>query len=138
MNHAVRTLWLASAVAALFLVTLVPVIGQGGAPQLDRMRGLPGVDQFQKMQTALQGPPAVVSGGVNVTWAPDAKSFTYTTAGKSYKYDITTMRAEVTGDAPAAGAAGGRGAGGRAGGAPPAGGRQGGVGGGRGGPSLAT
>jgi len=134
MNHAFRTLWLASAVAALFLVTLVPVVAQGpGAPQLDRMRGLPGVEQFQKMQTALQGPPAVVSGGVNVTWAADAKSFTYSTAGKSYKYDLATMRAEVTGDAPAAGAAGGRGAGGgRAGGGPPAGGRQGGVGAGRG------
>ncbi len=50
--------------------------------QLDRLKALPGVDQFQKMQAALQGGPAVVSGAVNVAWAEDGKSFTYKTAGK--------------------------------------------------------
>jgi dipeptidyl-peptidase-4 len=95
----------------------------------DRLRAMPGYDQFQKMQAAMQGGPAVVSGAVLPAWAEDGKSFSYSTGGKAYKFDLTAMRAEVTGDAPAAGA--GRGAGpGRAGGAPPAGGRQG--GGGRG------
>ena len=39
------------------------------APPLDRLVGMPGVDQFQKMQAALQGPPAVVSGALSVSWA---------------------------------------------------------------------
>ena len=34
------------------------------APALDRLVGMPGVDQFLKMQAALQGPPAVVSGAL--------------------------------------------------------------------------
>ena len=144
MKSPLRSVWL-SVASLLLVVTIVPTGAQGrggGAPQqLDRLRGLPGVDQFQKMQTALQGGPAVVSGALNVTWAPDGKSFTYSTAGKSYKYDLTTMRAEEVGEPAAAeaGAAGAPGRGGRAGGgAPPAGGRQGGGGRGAGEPAAAA
>jgi dipeptidyl-peptidase-4 len=96
----------------------------------DRLRTMPGYEQFQKMQAAMQGGPAVISGAVTPSWAEDGKSFTYATAGKAYKFDLVAMRAEETGDAPVGGGAG-RGAGpGRAGGAPPAAGRAG--GGGRG------
>ena len=49
------------------------------APALDRLVGMPGVDQFLKMQAALQGPPAVVSGALMVSWAADGKSFSYAT-----------------------------------------------------------
>jgi dipeptidyl-peptidase-4 len=95
----------------------------------DRLRTMPGFDQFSKMQAAMQGGPAVISGAITPAWADDGKSFTYATAGKAYKFDLTTMRAVETGEAPVAGP--GRGAGpGRAGGGPPAAGRQG--GGGRG------
>ncbi|HEX5069181.1 MAG TPA: DPP IV N-terminal domain-containing protein [Vicinamibacterales bacterium] len=121
-----RSLSLMGAALGLALM-IVPMHAQ------DRLRTMPGYDQFQKMQTAMQGGPAVISGAVTPTWAEDGKSFTYSAAGKAYKFDLATMRAEVTGDAPVAGA--GRGAGpGRAGGAPPAGGRQG--GGGRGAAQL--
>lgn len=43
----------------------------------DRLAKMPGVEQFQKMRTALTG-GAFVSGAITPTWADDAKSFTYT------------------------------------------------------------
>jgi dipeptidyl-peptidase-4 len=72
----------------------------------DRLPGMPGYEQYLTMQAALRETPAMVSGAVNVTWAEDGKSF-----------DLATMQATVTGDAPAGGV-GGRGAfgGGRGGG----------------------
>src|SRR5512147_1023973 len=81
----------------------------------DRLKAMPGYDQYVKMQPQLQG--TVVSGAVNVTWAGDGKSFTYNTGGKAYQFDLATMQAVVTGDAPVAAAGAGRGAGGR--GVPP-------------------
>jgi len=84
----------------------------------DRLRGMPGFDQFQKMQTALQGGgQAFVSGAINPAWAADGKSFTYTLSGKNYKFDVSSMQAMETGSAAPAQGRGGRG--GR--GTPPAG-----------------
>ena len=138
-RRAVLALALAAAVVALFATRPGAQAPGGQAQPLDRLKALPGVDQFQKMQAALQGGPAVVSGAVSVTWAEDGKSFTYNTGGKAHRYDLATTSDAVTGDAPAGGAGGGRGAGagGRGGvvGAPPAG-RQG--GGGRGAGQTAT
>ena len=119
------------------------------APALDRLAGMPGVDQFLKMQAALQGPPAVVSGALTVSWAGDGKSFTYASAGKQYQFDLATLTAAETGEAPAnAGGLGARGGAGRGGGrggqgvtgAPPPGGTQGvpPAGRGRGGPASAA
>ena len=73
---------------------------------------MPGYDQFAKMQPLLPG--AVASGAINALWAADGRSFTYSTAGKAYRFDLTTMKAVETGDAPAGGRGGfpGRGAGG--------------------------
>ena len=87
----------------------------------DRLAKMPGVEQFQKMPTALAG-GAFVSGAITPVWAPDGKSFTYTHAGSRFTFDVATMAAVNEGPAPA-GAAGGRG--GRAGGPPAAGGRGG-------------
>jgi hypothetical protein len=112
-------------------LALVPLGAQAPAPQsLDRLRGMPGVDQFQKMQAALQGAPAVVSGALAVTWAEDGKSLTYSRGMTGYRYDLATMAAVETGAAPPVEGGAGRGRGaGRAGGAPPAaGGGQGGRG----------
>jgi dipeptidyl-peptidase-4 len=80
----------------------------------DRLKAMPGYDQFTKMQPQLQG--TVVSGAVTPTWNADGQSFTYATGGKAYRFDLATMKPVETGDAPVA-AAGGRGA--RGGGAPP-------------------
>jgi dipeptidyl-peptidase-4 len=92
----------------------------------DRLKSMPGYDTFTKMQGLLQQGPAFVSGALTVTWESGGRSFTYATGGKAYRYDLATMSATVTGDAPAAA---GPGRGGRGGvppaGPPPAGGRAG-------------
>jgi hypothetical protein len=83
----------------------------------DRIKDMPGHDQFTKMQPQITG--SVTPGSLGVTWAGDGKNFTYNFGGKSYKFDTATRETTVTGDAPEpAGNAGGRG--GRAG-EPPAG-----------------
>ncbi len=85
----------------------------------DRLREMPGYQQYDKMRTLVG--TAVVSGALGVNWASDGKSFTWTRAGKAYQFDVVTMKLTETGDAPAQPAAGRRG--GR--GAPPAAGGQG-------------
>ena len=64
----------------------------------DRLREMPGYEQYTKMQPLLSG--AVVSGALNVTWTNDGKSFTYNHGGKAYQFDLATMKPTVTGDAP--------------------------------------
>ncbi len=82
----------------------------------DRLRTMTGYDQYTKMQPLISG--SVVSGALSVTWAADGKSFAYNYGGKAYRFDVATLQATVTGDAPAP-PAGGRGRGGQ----PPAAGR---------------
>ncbi len=108
-------------------VVLVGAVAFGARSDAqDRLSGMPGVEQFRKMQTAVQG-GAFVSGAITAAWADGAKSLTYTHDGSRYKFDVTTMAAVNEGPAPAD--ASGAGRGGRAGG-PPAGGGRGGRGGG--------
>src|SRR6187401_2697896 len=75
----------------------------------DRLPSMPGYDQSQKMQAALQGGAAFVSGSITPSWAPNAQSFTYTYAGKNYRLDIATLTPTETA-APQPGRGGGRGA----------------------------
>lgn len=105
-------------VSALVVVGMVASSGRFEAQ--DRLDRMPGVAEFRKMQTALQG-GAFVSGAITPTWAEDSRAFTYTHDGSRFRFDVGTMAAVNEGAVPA-GAAGGRG--GRAGG-PPAGGRAG-------------
>src|SRR6185436_20562583 len=92
--------------AALTTLLIAICISPMGAQ--DRLRAMPGVDQYQKMQPLLQG--TFVSGAIAPTWGADGQSFTYATAGKTYRFDLATLKATETGDAPAtAPAAGGRG-----------------------------
>src|SRR5688572_9873754 len=87
----------------------------------DRLRAMPGYEQFQKMQTGLRGAPAFVSGAITPAWTADGQSFSYAAAGKTYRFDIATMKPVETGTAPAgdgAGNRGGRGGGGGRGGEP--------------------
>ena len=68
----------------------------------DRLKTMPGYEQFQKMSPQIQeAQRTATSGALNVTWADDGKSFTYSTSGKSYRYDMAEMKAVETGDAPA-------------------------------------
>src|SRR6185436_2502234 len=112
MNTPRRLLF--AVLAAAVAVAIIPTQAQ------DRLRAMPGYDQFTKMQQALTGGPAVVSGAVSPTWAADGSSFTYNSAGKSYRFDVATLQATAT-DAPPpaaapAGGPGNRGAGNRTGG----------------------
>jgi dipeptidyl-peptidase-4 len=108
--------------AAVRVASFALVLGIGAVGAQDRLPAMPGYDQFMKMQAALQGGPAVVSGAINATWVDDGKAFTYAMGGKAYRFDLAAMMATETGEAPAnAGMgrggfpAGGRGQGGRGG-----------------------
>jgi dipeptidyl-peptidase-4 len=79
-----------AAVALAFVVplgsmTLATLVAQ------DRLKLMPGYEQFTKMQPQLQG--AFVSGAVqNVQWDADGRSFSYSAAGKRYRFDLAGMR----------------------------------------------
>jgi dipeptidyl-peptidase 4 len=107
---------------ALIATALLALAGVTAVLAQDRIKEMPGYDQFTRMQPQING--SVTPGSLGVTWAADGKSFTYNFAGKSYKYDTDTRQVAVTGDAPEP-AAGGRGARGGRGGQPPAAGRGG-------------
>src|SRR5262245_6963647 len=79
---------LAIVVAAVAAVAATPLAQ-------DRLRGMPGYDQFQKMQQSIQQ-NAIVSGvAAGVQWANDNSSFTYSVAGKASRFDVKTMTASA-------------------------------------------
>jgi dipeptidyl-peptidase-4 len=86
--------------AAIIQVTLVAQ---------DRLKTMPGYEQYQKMNGELQR--AVRPGNLTVTWK-DASTFEYPRDGKQYRFDIATKSAAEVGPAPEAAGRGGRGAGG--------------------------
>jgi len=106
----------------------------------DRLAGMPGYDQFTRIQpviTAAWGPQAPETSGAatNVAWSSDGRTVTYTASGKAYRFDVATKTAVETGQAIVGGGRGadrggarGAGGGGGRGQAPPAGaGRSGGM-----------
>src|SRR4030095_6199117 len=97
---------LAAGVIALAIVH-VPLRAQ------DRLKAMPGYDQYQKMAREIPG--SVKLGAVTVRWKEDGSSFEYAWNGKRYVYDIATKQAKESGDAPAP-TGGGRGGGGGGGG----------------------
>ncbi len=80
-----------------------------GAQAQDRVRSMPGYEQYQRVSAQMAG--AFKSGALNVTWTDDGKGFEYTRDGKRYRYDLKARRATPAGDAAAAGGRGGRGGG---------------------------
>ena len=89
----------------------------------DRLKSMPGYDQYQKMSREIPG--SVKLGSITAQWKDDSSSFDYTFDGKRYRFDVAAKQATALGEAPAgaAGQFGGRGRGGQ-GGAQPARGRQ--------------
>ena len=87
----------------------------------DRLKAMPGYEQFQKMSREIPG--SVKLGSLAVQWKEDGSSFEYAWDGKRYRYDVAAKQAAAIGEAPqGAFPGGGRGPGG--GQAAPARGRQ--------------
>jgi len=86
--------------AALLVVSLIGIqsIGIQSATAQDRLKTMPGYDQYEKMAGEYRG--AYVSGGVNATWADDSGSFEYAFNGKNYRFDVKKKAAvEIEGSA---------------------------------------
>ena len=61
----------------------------------DRLKTMPGYDQYQKMAGQILG--SVTSGAVNGTWVDSGKIFQYNWGGKLWRYDLAARtRAEAT------------------------------------------
>jgi dipeptidyl-peptidase-4 len=99
------------------LIVLTAVVCAYPSAQ-DRLKTMPGYEQFQKMSREIPG--SVKLGSVAAQWKEDGSSFEYAWDGKRYRYDIATKAVTLIGDAPATMPGGGRGRGGQA----PARGRQ--------------
>jgi dipeptidyl-peptidase 4 len=99
------------AVLSLALVAAVLQIPTGAQ---DRLKGMPGYEQYQKM-TAAVGNGAVRSGVINANWSDDGASFEYTFDGKRYRYDLATRNATDLGPAAPEPTGGRGGRGGRGG-----------------------
>ena len=98
------------AVPAIVLLAALLQVTPGAQ---DRLKGMPGYQQYQKMSGEIGS--ALKSGEVrSVAWAADGKSFEYVHDGKRYRYELSSRTPTALGDAPAP-PAGGRGRGGQGG-----------------------
>jgi dipeptidyl-peptidase-4 len=110
--------WLAATAGVAALFTAHPLAQ-------DRLPAMPGFAEFTKLQAAMQGGVFVSGAVTNVAWSGDGTSVSYDVAGKSYQFDLASMKAaESTGGRVSV--VTGRGLGGRQSG-PPAAGRSGGM-----------
>ena len=87
----------------------------------DRLKSMPGYDQYLKMSKEMAG--AVKPGSLSVSWK-DPLTFEYTKDSKIYRYDVAKKIATEVGPAPEQTAGGMRGAGARGQGGAPERGRQ--------------
>jgi dipeptidyl-peptidase-4 len=104
------------AVRAIAVAPLVLSLLQVTTGAQDRLKTMPGYQQYQKVVQEIPG--AIRLGSVAVTWSADGKSFDYTNDGKRYRYDVATRAATEIGAAEAPDGRGRGGRGGQAGGAP--------------------
>ena len=86
-----------SARIAGMLCLIVIFAGITRSTAQDRLKAMLGYDQYTKMQPIIN--QAFVTGALGVTWASDGKTFTYTQSGKTYRYDVATLKAAEGGDA---------------------------------------
>ena len=73
--------------ACLTLLGALPA----ASPGQDRLRTMPGYDQFQRMSSQMA--TAVRSGDLRATWVENGKALEYTLDGKRYRYDVATRKA---------------------------------------------
>src|SRR5579884_4173031 len=62
----------------------------------DRLKSMPGYDQYQRLSEEIPG--SVKMGTLNVTWK-DASTFEYNKDGKQYRFDIKSLKADEIGTA---------------------------------------
>ena len=76
----------------IFVTVLAAAVAATTLMAQDRLKLMPGFDNYSKMQPQLTG--TVVPGTVsNAQFSPDGKSLTFTAAGKSMRLDFATMNA---------------------------------------------
>src|SRR2546430_7147306 len=90
----------AAFVTAIFALAICALTAQ------DRLRSMSGYDQYQKVAPQIAG--SWVSGAIVPRWESNGRSFSYSFAGKAYRFDLATMSAAESNDIFAAGI-GGRG-----------------------------
>src|SRR4051794_14408918 len=80
-------------ISKTIVMSLVVVFGvvQSITLAQDRLKTMPGYEQYQKMKGEL--PNAVKPGSLFVTWKDGGNSFDYSRDGKTYHYDIATLKA---------------------------------------------
>lgn len=64
----------------------------------DKLKNMPGYDQYQKMASQIKG--AVDPGTLSVNWAEDGKSFEYVKEGKLWSYDVRKKEVTDMGQTP--------------------------------------
>ena len=64
----------------------------------DRLKSMPGYDQYQKMSKEIAG--AFKSGALSVTWKDAGATFEYQKDNIIYRYDIATKTSTEVGPAP--------------------------------------
>jgi len=91
--------WTGRTLDKKMLVVLVMLLGVLASPlrAQDRLRTMPGYDQYQKMSREIPG--SVKLGSLSVTWIDKGQAFEYSKDGKTYRYDIAARKAEEAGDA---------------------------------------
>lgn len=87
-----------SLVAAAFVAAAAGLFAASPVAQ-ERLKTMPGYEQYQKMSKELG--TAVRSGALGVTWQDDGRSFEFQRDGKTYRFDVASGKAVETGAAPA-------------------------------------
>jgi dipeptidyl-peptidase 4 len=103
-------------------IALGVVVFHAGAGAQDRLKTMPGYDQYQRVTAQIAG--AVRSGEISPAWHPDGRSFEYDLGGKRFRYDVAARKTIEIGEATGESGRGGRGRGGQGGQSTPERGRQ--------------
>src|SRR5215510_12925346 len=93
------------------LAVILCIPNAGGVSAQDRLKTMPGYEQYQKMNREIPG--SVKLGGLSVVWKDGGQAFEFRRDGKAYHYTITTrttVEVAPTGEnnPPPPGASGGR------------------------------
>src|SRR5215813_2014949 len=93
------------------LAVILRIPNAGGVSAQDRLKTMPGYEQYQKMNREIPG--SVKLGGLSVVWKDGGQAFEFRRDGKAYNYTIatrTTVEVAPTGEnnPPPPGASGGR------------------------------